>query len=202
MSTTPRDLVIVALDVVPSRPVEPGDLSLALAGAEAIDLLRAEALALDGEQRIVPRLCPALADRLLDEAAASLMRETPYESLEDWLWRRGRGLSSAYLAALKEDGEVTWQRSRRVPFRGRMVLTDTAGRRRAAARWAADEPVLAALAQAVGIRGAVAEADPGVTAEPVLTVLATVHDAVLELDAVRRRRAIEGAAFANIWRGA
>ncbi|MFF8595391.1 GPP34 family phosphoprotein [Streptomyces sp. NPDC015220] len=200
--STPRDLMIVALDVAPSRPLERGELSLALAGAEAYDLLRAGAIGLDGE-RITPRTGPVPHDRLLAEAASSLVRETPYESLPDWLWRRGRGLSSRYLSVLETEGQVTWERSRWLPFRGgRTVLSDTGARRRAAYRWAADEPVLLALAAAVGIRDELTPAEPVVTDDAVLTVLAAVHDAVMELDAVRRRRAIEDAAFANVWRGA
>ncbi|MER6979479.1 GPP34 family phosphoprotein, partial [Streptomyces carpinensis] len=89
--TTPRDLLFVSLDVPGTRPVEQGDLSLALAGAELVDLLSAESVSLDGE-RILPGLVPATGDRLLDEAGASLVGEAPYETVEDWLWRRGRGL--------------------------------------------------------------------------------------------------------------
>lgn len=37
--TTPQDLFLVSVDVPGARPVEQGDLSLALAGAELIDLL-------------------------------------------------------------------------------------------------------------------------------------------------------------------
>jgi hypothetical protein len=37
--------------------------------------------------------------------------------------------------------------------------------------------------------------------EAVVTVLAAVGDAVMELEAVRQRKAIEDAAFDNIWRG-
>ncbi len=51
--STPRDLMIVAMDVAPDRPVETGDLSLALAGAEVVDLLAAGAVVLDGDL-IVP----------------------------------------------------------------------------------------------------------------------------------------------------
>jgi Golgi phosphoprotein 3 (GPP34) len=51
--TTPRDLLMVAMDMEPGRPPEQGDLSLALAGAELIDLLGVQAIRLDGE-RIVP----------------------------------------------------------------------------------------------------------------------------------------------------
>lgn len=35
----------------------------------------------------------------------------------------------------------------------------------------------------------------------VTTVVATVHEAVMELEAVRQRRTIENTAFANVWRG-
>ncbi|MBZ4019761.1 GPP34 family phosphoprotein, partial [Streptomyces purpurogeneiscleroticus] len=93
--TTARDLVIIALDVPSSRPLQQGELSLALAGAELIDLLAARAVGLDGED-IVPGHRSAmddrlLNDRLLNDAAASLVRQVPYESIEEWLWRRGRG---------------------------------------------------------------------------------------------------------------
>ncbi|MFQ6146346.1 GOLPH3/VPS74 family protein [Streptomyces similanensis] len=200
--STPRDLMIVALDVAPGRFLDRGDLSLALAGAEAYDLLRAGAVRLEGE-RLAARTCPEPEDRLLAEAAAALVREAPGESLPDWLWRRGRGLWSAYLAALEAEGQVTWERSRWLPFRGgRTVLRDTEARRRAGFRWAADEPVLVALAAAVGIRDEPTPAEPAVTDDTALTVLAAVHDALMELEAVRQRRAIENAAFANVWRGA
>ncbi|MFK4144898.1 GPP34 family phosphoprotein [Streptomyces sp. NPDC004065] len=200
--STPRDLMIVALDVPASRPPARGDLSLALAGAEAYDLLRDDVLRLDGD-RIVPRVRAEPADRLLEAAACSLVRQVPYESLPDWLWRRGNGLASAYLAALEQEGQITFERCRWLPFRtGRTLLSDTEARRRAAYRWAADEPVLLALAAAVGIGEETAATEPGITDDAVLTVLAAVHEAVMELEAVRQRRAIEAAAFANVWRGA
>jgi hypothetical protein len=199
--TTPQDLLIVALDVVPSRPLEPGDLSLALAGAEVIDLIDAQALTLDGD-RIVPGAPRALADSLLEGAAASLVRQVPYESVEDWLWRRGRGLSLAYLDSLEAEGHVTRKRGRWLPIRtGRTALADSPARRHAADRWTSGEPVLAVLAAAVGIHDKPTEDFPGVADETVVTVLAAVGDAVMELEAVRQRKAIEDAAFDNIWRG-
>jgi hypothetical protein len=199
--TTPQDLLIVAMDVVPSRPLEPGDLSLALAGAEVIDLIEAQALTLDGD-RIVPGAPGTLADPLLDGAASSLVRQVPYESVEDWLWRRGRGLSQAYLASLEAEGHVTRKRGRWLPIRtGRTALADSPARRRAADRWTSGEPVLAVLAAAVGIHDKPTEDVSGVADEAVVTVLAAVGDAVMELEAVRQRKAIEDAAFDNIWRG-
>ncbi|TQF06953.1 GPP34 family phosphoprotein [Kitasatospora acidiphila] len=202
--TTARDLMITAVDVAPSHPVEQGDLSLALAGAEVIDLLDARALSLD-DDRIVPGYRPTTADPLLDQAAAALVRETPYESVEDWLWRRGRGLSAAYLATLESEGLLNRQPRRGIPLlAGRIVLADSAERRAAAARRASDEPVLTALAAALGLRGGdrtQAVDPPSVDDEGVDTVLASVHDALMHLEAMRQRRAIEQAAFENVWRG-
>ncbi|MFG2194995.1 GPP34 family phosphoprotein [Streptomyces sp. NPDC048639] len=149
--TTSRDLMITAMDVTPSRTVERGRLSLALAGAELIDLLAAETVTLDGD-RIVPGPRTPLADRLLDQAAGSLVRETPYESVGDWLWRRGRDLESVYLAALETDGQLTRQRGRWLHLKtGRTTLADSPDRSMAEDRWTSHEPVLAALATAVGL---------------------------------------------------
>ncbi|MGW6600797.1 GPP34 family phosphoprotein [Streptomyces sp. NPDC055036] len=221
--TTARDLMITALDVAPSPPPEAGELSLALAGAELIDLLEAEAIRLEGD-RIVPGHRPDIADRPLEQAAESLAREAPYELVADWLWRRGRGLAAAYLAALEAEGQLTRPRRRGLPFRtGRTVLVDSPDRRLAGERWASDEPVLAALATAVGIRDKNDEEGPGeapVTADDageaedaedaedvedvedaVETVLVAVNEALLELEAVRQRRSIEQDAFDNVWRG-
>ncbi|NUK02117.1 GPP34 family phosphoprotein [Streptomyces lunaelactis] len=198
--TTPRDLLIVTMDVASGRPVEQGDLSLALAGAELVDLVDAEALTLDGD-RIVPGPPSAVADRLLHDAASSLSRQAPYESVEEWLWRRGRGLSSTYLADLEAEGQVTRQRHRWIPLRtDGTALVDSPARRQAAARWTSGEPVLAALAAATGIHEPTE--DPlRLSDDTIVTVLAAVNNAVMELEAVRQRRSIEDAAFDNIWRG-
>ncbi|MEV0636229.1 GPP34 family phosphoprotein [Streptomyces sp. NPDC050619] len=199
--STARDLVIVALDVAPNRPVTQGDLSLTLAGAEMIDLLRVEAVTIEGD-RIVPRLAPSLDDPLLEHAAAQLVRDKPYESIEDWLWRRGRGLADAYVTFLEEEGLVARPRGSWIPFRSaRPLPVESPARRRAEHRWAADETVLATLAAAVGMRDGVPE-DAPVPDDAVQAVLTAVVGAVTELDAVRRRRAIEDAAFTNVWRGA
>ncbi|MFI6408344.1 GPP34 family phosphoprotein [Streptomyces sp. NPDC050548] len=199
--STPRDLLIVAMDVAPDRPVESGELSLALAGAEVVDLLAAEAVALDGEL-IVPNLQVPLPDGLLDEAATAVVRETPYESVEDWLWRRGQGLVSAYLAALEKEGLIARQRGRWNLVRGgRAALVDSQARSRAADRWATGEPVLAQLAAAVGIHEVPDEDSAKVADEALDTVLAAVHGAVTELEAVRQRKSVEDAAYDNVWRG-
>ncbi|MEU1626755.1 GPP34 family phosphoprotein [Streptomyces sp. NPDC020096] len=187
--TTPRDLFIVSMDMASDRPVERGDLSLALAGAELIDLLDAQAIHLDGD-RIVPTYQPVIPDRLLAEAASSLVRETPYEPVADWLWRRGRNLSAAYLADLEVEGQIARQQARRwMVFRtSRLVLVDSPARRQAADRWASDEPILAALAADVGIHGKRTEDSPGVVDDAVATVLVAVDDALGELADERQRR--------------
>ncbi|MGW3664970.1 GOLPH3/VPS74 family protein [Streptomyces sp. NPDC005141] len=199
--TTARDLFIITMDKEPDRSVGQGDLSLALAGAEVIDLLADEVLTLDGD-RMVPTRQPTTEDRLLGEAASAIVRQVPYERVEDWLWRRGRDLSAAYQTDLEQAGQLTRQRRGRLHFGAdRMELVDSPARSRAMHRWAADEPVLAALAAIVGIPAEQTEDTPAVD-EAVTTVLVAVHDAVMELEAVRQRRVIENAAFANIWRGA
>ncbi|WP_431969261.1 GOLPH3/VPS74 family protein [Actinacidiphila sp. bgisy160] len=196
--STPQDLMIVSMDVPSSPPVEPGDLSLALAGAEVIDLLGARAVTLDGE-RLVPGSGPAVSDHLLDQAASALVDQAPYESVEDWLWRRGRNLSSVYRGALRAAGLTAVSRPRWRPWAaGEPVLLDSAARREALDRWTSGEPVLSALASAAGIRGERTAAEVGDDA--VATVLAAVHDAVEELQSVRQRKDIEKAAFDNIWR--
>jgi hypothetical protein len=199
--TTPRDLLLIAMDVESDRPPDQGDVSLALAGAELIDLLDMQAIKLDGEN-IEPVRRPLTGDRLLDEAASSLVRREPYESVGDWLWRRGRGLFSAYLAALEADGQVTRQRRRRRLFRtGRTMLADSPAHRDAAKRWTSGEAVLAALAAVAGVHGERTYNFPGIADVAVATVLAAVNAAVMELGLERQRRAVEGDAFDNVWRG-
>lgn len=197
--TTPQDLFLVSLDVPGEHPVAQGDLSLALAGAELIDLLGARALALEGE-RIVPGPVLTTGDRMLDEAGAALVRQEPYDTVEDWLWRRGQGLAVAYGDVLEADGQLTGMRRHWLPGRSRdAVPADTAARRHAADRWDSRDPVLTGLAATLGIpEGRPSPQEP--EDEAVVTVLAAVGDAVTELEAVRERRRIENIAFDNIWR--
>jgi hypothetical protein len=156
--TTARDLLTVTMDMPSTRTVERGDLSLALAGAELTDLLSLGAAGLDGG-RITPGPPASVPDRLLGEAAASMTRTEPYETVEEWLWRRGRGLADAYLDAFTEEGQLTRERHRRWLVLGSsdMVLADSADRRRAADRWESREPVLVALATTIGVSGHPAE---------------------------------------------
>ncbi|MFJ9432921.1 GPP34 family phosphoprotein [Streptomyces sp. NPDC101490] len=230
--TTAKDLFLSAMEPEPGRSVGQGDLSLALAGAELIDLIGAGAVTVDGD-RVVPGGAWAPDDPLLRRAVAEVDREAPPEPIEDWLWRRGRGLSATYQEALEAGGELIRKRDRRSPFgAGHVEPADTPARVRAADRRREGEPVLAALSSAVGIGGSdgfpeepddgtgvgtggddrdgdgtgaddggPVDSGPDLGDDAVTAVVARVHDAVMELEAVRQRRAIEGSAFANLWRG-
>ncbi|MFJ7017051.1 GPP34 family phosphoprotein [Streptomyces sp. NPDC101117] len=210
---TARDLAIVALDLARDQRVEQGELSLALAAAEVFDLLDAGALTL-AEDRMAPNAQAPTGDRLLDEAATTLVRQEPYESVEDWLWRRGRGLSAAYVEDLEQTGTMSKSRGFRLPLRAaRTVPGDPAARQRAEDRWTSHEPLLAALGAAAGIGpepadgpaapgdGEASDGTDALTDDTSAAVLAALGNAVMELEAVRQRRAIEDAAFDNVWRG-
>ncbi|MEE4542432.1 GPP34 family phosphoprotein [Streptomyces sp. V4-01] len=191
--TTARDLLTITMDL-PSEPsVRRGDLSLGLAAAELIDLLRLDLVQLAAD-RVLPVAAapdaPEVADPLLAQAAEALVRKLPFETVEDWLWRRGRGLPTGYLAALEAEGRLARERRRKwgVLWTSRMVLVDSPDRRRAAHRWSADEPVLVALAAAVGTGVLPAEA-PARFGGGVDTVLALLHQALAELAEERLRRA-------------
>ncbi|MEU6840374.1 GPP34 family phosphoprotein [Streptomyces sp. NPDC046716] len=201
--TTAQDLTLVALDVPHEERPEPGGLSLALAGAEAIDLLASGALSLDGDL-VVPGPRRPEVDGLLDRASAALVRTQPYETVESWLWRRGPGLAAAYVTELERSGAIARPRPKRHGFWRRSAGTDRAdspARRAAQARAASCEPVLAGLLAATRRQETTSwlrqddRADDAVT-----TVLAAVGEAVTQLEAVRLRRAIEDDAFDNIWR--
>ncbi|MFK4864391.1 GPP34 family phosphoprotein [Streptomyces sp. CSMPJR101] len=200
---TARDLAIVALDLAQDQRVEQGELSLALAAAEVFDLLDAGALTL-AEDRITPNAQAPTGDRLLDEAATALVRQEPYESVEDWLWRRGRGLSAAYVADLEQAG--TRPRGPRFSLRAAPAApVDAAARQRAEERWTSHEPLLTALGAAAGVglneKDDAEDGSEALTDDTAATVLAALGNAVMELEAVRQRRAIEDAAFDNVWRG-
>lgn len=196
--TTARDLVLIALTMPPGELTGQGDLSLALAGAEAIDLLRNGSLRLERD-RMVPGPQAASGDPLLDQASASLVRQEPYETVDDWLWRRAEGLVSAYADALERAGLVVRSHGHTLRLlSGKAVLTDSQERRAAEERRASGEPVLAGLLAALG---QLSDADDSLLGDAVTTVLAAVGDAVVQLEAVRLQRDVENAAFDNVWRG-
>ncbi|MFI5864006.1 GPP34 family phosphoprotein [Streptomyces sp. NPDC051546] len=204
--STAKDLCIITMDEGPEAGVGQGDLSLVLAGAELIDLLAVRAVSLDGHS-IVPGGPYEPHDELVAEALSELIRQLPYESVEGWLWRRGRDLSATYHASLEAAGQLTRGRRALLPFgNDHLEVAETPVRRRARSRWEAGEPTLLALAAAAGVVATRDEEAGGhrnaavVEDEAVATVLASVDDAVTELEAVRQRRSIENAAFANVWR--
>ncbi|WP_053846313.1 GPP34 family phosphoprotein [Streptomyces sp. NRRL B-24085] len=197
--TTARDLTLVVLGLPAERPVAQGDLSLALAGAEAVDLLGSGALTLDGD-RMLPGPPAPTGDRLLDEASASLSRREPYDTVAEWLWRRGAELAASYAVDLERDGLVVHPRGHFGFRSAHTVLVDSPARRAAEERRAAGEPVLVALLAAAGIEAEPDETAETLTGDAVTAVLAAVGDAVAQLEAIRLRRDVENAAFDNVWR--
>ncbi|MEU1203548.1 GPP34 family phosphoprotein [Streptomyces sp. NPDC005813] len=197
-TTTPRDLLITTLDHDDSQAVRTGELSLALAAAELIDLLKAPTIRLDGG-RIVPGHLTTPADPLLKEAAASFVMTEPYETIADFLWRRGRHLTERYMAALETEGVLARRRGHLLRKK-QTALVDSPPRRHAAERWDAAEPVLSTLAENLGIRHRNATDPPDITDYAVQSVLGAVSAALQELEGERQRRRIEQAAFDNIWR--
>ncbi|WP_121714505.1 GPP34 family phosphoprotein [Streptomyces sp. E5N91] len=211
--TTARDLALIALGSPADRAVEQGDLSLALAGAEVVDLLAAGALTLDGD-RLVPGDTPT-GDRLLDEALASAVRREPGETVQDWLWRRGDELATVYAGELTRTGPTAHPRRRGLRWWSERsersewsVPADSPEHTRAQERLDSGEPVLTALAAFLALGDLTSDtgeilAGTGGDADgdaAVVTVLIAVGDAVTELEAERLRRSIESDAFDNIWR--
>ena len=75
--TTARDLLIVALSAASGRAAEPGDLSLALAGAELLDLMDARATTFDDAEPhpLAGRIDAYLADLPWVAAVGSRVRD-------------------------------------------------------------------------------------------------------------------------------
>ncbi len=207
--TTPRDLMIVAVDAgegPAGRPVDSGDVSLALAAAEVVDLLAAEAVRL-AEDLIVPGGEAGgrpVDDPQLNEALAVVVRDEPFETVGDWLWRRGRGLAGRYLAVLEAEGEIVRPRSRWRSLALRPTRpepADTPSTRAALERRSSGEPLLSALVEAAGIGDERTGAAGRVPGGDGATVLAALEDVLTELKFQRHRRALDQAAFDNVWRG-
>ncbi|MEU5518442.1 GPP34 family phosphoprotein [Streptomyces griseoaurantiacus] len=181
--------------------IEQGDLSLALAGAELIDLLGLGAVRLAGA-RILPVAPARTEDSMLVEAASEVVQDDSHETVESWLWRRGNGLAARYRAALGAGGSAAPAHSSRNPFRrARPVSVDPRVLGEATERLETGDPVLAGLAASAGVRAAPPdEALTGLGADETV-VLAEVHQAVTRLAGERQRRSIEQDAFDNVWRG-
>ncbi|WP_328863230.1 GPP34 family phosphoprotein [Streptomyces sp. NBC_00306] len=197
--TTPKNLLMITIEVAPGHPVHPADLSLSLAGAQLVDLLEAGAIGLD-KRHVVPGWQPVPPDRFLWEAATSLELTRPYQLVSDWLSSREDTLAAAYTAALEADGLAIRQRPRKHPFRRReLVLVDSPARREAVERWSASEPVLATLAGFIGIRREGQQGSPREVRGPVATILSAVQGAHVELEAERTERIITQAKLYEVW---
>ncbi|RSN45370.1 GPP34 family phosphoprotein [Streptomyces sp. WAC 04229] len=160
--------------------IEEGDLSLALAAAELIDLTEAQAVLLHGD-RLLPAAPVGTGSPMLIEAASELVRDAPYETVVDWLWRRGSGLAGRYRAAVAE---------------ARHVHRDAA---EAVRDW--NDPVLAHLAAAAGMRPTPPDDTSADLDHEQIAILGEVHQAVTQLAAERQRRSIERGPFEGILRG-
>jgi hypothetical protein len=151
---------------------------------------------------VVPGPRVATGDRLLDEAAASLAGHRSHETIEDWLWRRGRNLAAAYVDDLHRTGLFSRPRRHGLRFwAGQSLHADSSERARAEERRASGEPVLHALMVAAGMGDTPEEASEAPTDDSVTTILVAAGDAVTRLEALRLRRDLESAAFDNVWRG-
>ncbi|MFF0305670.1 GPP34 family phosphoprotein [Streptomyces sp. NPDC004562] len=198
--TTAQGLAVLAATEGTGPRLEPGDLSLALAGAELVDLVGLRAVLLHAG-RVLPAASPRIKDAVLFEAASGIVREPPYETVEQWLWRRGRDLAARYWRALQAataDGAPAG--SSRHPFRRPRPLTAAPAGGRGIDRRRDGPPVLAALAAAARIAEAtdetLAELDPDEAA-----VVGAVHQAITQLAAERHRRSLGGAGFGTVPRG-
>ncbi|MGI5397489.1 GPP34 family phosphoprotein [Streptomyces sp. CA-251251] len=196
---TAHDLSALAASPDADPGLEEGDLSLALAGAELLDLAGVQAVLLVSD-RILPMVSPRHVDPMLAEAASKIVQDSPYETVESWLWRRGRDLAARYRAAVEvtAPGDSTW--SYRHPFRrGHPVVVNPFVLRHGIDRLEAGEPLLVSLAAAAGLAEAPANEVDGFTDDEAF-ILAEVHRAVTQLAAERQRRSVEQGAYDNIWR--
>ncbi|MZE68812.1 GPP34 family phosphoprotein [Streptomyces sp. SID5789] len=195
---TAHDLSALATSPDTDAGLEEGDLSLALAGAELLDLVDVQAALLVSD-RILPVVSPRHVDTMLAEAASAIVQNSPYETVESWLWRRGRDLVARYRAALEVTASGESARTYRHPFRRAHPVVDPTVLRHATDRLASGDPILVGLAASVGLAEPPAREAEGLSADEA-TILTVVHGAVTELAAERQRRSVEHGAYDNIWR--
>ncbi|ANJ11993.1 MULTISPECIES: GPP34 family phosphoprotein [Streptomyces] len=195
---TAHDLSALATSPDAEAGLEEGDLSLALAGAELLDLVDVQAALLVGD-RILPVVSPRHVDTMLAEAASAIVQNSPYETVEGWLWRRGRDLAARYRSAREVTASGEAARTYRHPFRRAHPVVDPTALSHATERITSGDPILVGLAAAVGLAEPPAREAEGLSDDEA-TILTAVHEAVTELAAERRRRSVEQAAYDNIWR--
>ncbi|WP_406387495.1 GPP34 family phosphoprotein [Streptomyces sp. NBC_00887] len=197
--TTPQNLLMITMDETSTRRVDPADLSVALAGAELIDLLEAKAIGLDNGY-LVPGRQAVPDDHCLQQAMESLHLTEPYQLVSDWLGNREDMLVERYTAALETEDLATRRRPRGHPLRSReVVLVDSPAHRQALERWASAEPVLVALAASVGIRTEQPHRSAAETDEAVAAVLSAVEEALAGLAAEREESIITQAKLDGLW---
>ncbi len=196
---TAHDLSALAASPGAAPGLEEGDLSLALAGAELLDLVDVQAVVLVGD-RILPMVSPRHADPMLAEAAFEIVQHSPYETVERWLWRRGRHLAARYRAAVEVTAPEGSAWSYRHPFRRvRPMAGSPFALRRGIDRLESGDPLLIGLAAAAGLTEASATRADGL-AQDEADILAGVHGAITQLAVERQRRSVEQGAYDNIWR--
>ncbi|WP_328580809.1 GOLPH3/VPS74 family protein [Streptomyces sp. NBC_00370] len=201
--TTSCDLLLVVMDSAATTPVESGDLSLALAGAELIDLAAEDCVRL-ADNRVLPGSRRTGPDGLLDGAVSSMVREAPFETVDEWLWRRGRGLSWRYVDALEADGLLIRPHRHRLLFRGEgRTPADSPVRRAAMERWESGEAVLVRLAHSLGVERERSARPAAPVGDTVHVVVAAVDRALAELadERDKREHRLEDAAADNRQRG-
>lgn len=201
--TTSCDLLLVVMDSASTTQVESGDLSLALAGAELIDLAADGCVRLAGN-RVLPGSGHNRPDGLLGGAVSAMVREAPFETVEEWLWRRGRGLSWRYVDALEADGLLIRPHRHRLLFKGEgRTLADSPLRRTALRRWESGDPVLVRLAHSLGIDRGQPGRPPAPVDDSADAVVAAVDRALAELadERDKREHRLEDAAAENRRRG-
>ncbi|WP_406387413.1 GPP34 family phosphoprotein [Streptomyces sp. NBC_00887] len=190
---------MVTMDVPTSTPVDQEDLSLVLAAAELIDLLKVRVVGLES-RHIVPGPHGVPAEHFLEQAAATLQLTEPYELIGDWLWRRDRALARSYTEALETDKLAAWQRPAGHRFRRReFTLIDSPARREAAERWAAADHVLVALAEAVGIKRDDRPSSANVVDSSVATVLSALGGTLVRLKSAQREEHHRQGKFDDGW---
>ncbi|MFD0053689.1 GPP34 family phosphoprotein [Streptomyces sp. NPDC127168] len=160
--------------------IEEGDLSLALAAAELVDLTEAQAVLLHGD-RLLPAARVETGSPMLIEAASELVRDVPYETVVGWLWRRGSGLAGRYRVAVGD--------ARHLHRQAAEAMRD----------W--NDPVLAHLAAAAGMRPTPSDEASADLDHDQIAILGEVHQAVTQLAAERQRRSIERGPSEGILRG-
>ncbi len=147
--TTPRDLLMIAMDVRPAGPS-----SRATCRWPSREPNWSTSSRPRPSRWRTTASCPARSGPWATVWTGPWRRWSGRDrrSVDDWLWRRGRGLCTrAYRADLEAEGRLARPRHRWIPFGGgRTEAADWPDRSHADERWTSGEPILTVLAAAVG----------------------------------------------------